>query len=243
MALPAGAQTGLSSIGVGRGGSRPGGVIQGGPGRVASPAPARPPVAPSVIRPGIPDARLGAGGVRPNTGNIVYPGTPNGRGVGNILTPGTPAVQPIPSIVQPARPSVQEIGPQDGRHRGRGGRFGAGAYPVYGFYPYALVPNVIAVTGSTIARSSTGYVITVGDDTGADTEEPASPPAERIETDYWLIALQGGLIYAVSDYGVEGRAFRFLTLQGDRYVVPLAELDVDFTMKLNRDRGVEIELE
>lgn len=263
-ALQAAAQTGLPSIGAGRtvGGARPGGLIQGGPGRVTRPGPPVRPTPPSQIRPGIPDARLGAGGVRPNTGNIVYPGTPGAnQGVGNILSPGLPSLppipslQPIPSVVQPARPSIQEIDRPSGRERGRGVRGYAGAYPIYGVYSYPLVPNVIAVTGSTITRSGSGYVVTVGGEPAPQAERAAPkaapvessivelPDADQLEPDYWLIALQGGLIYAVSEYVVEGRALRFTTLQGDEYVIPLGELDIDFTTKLNRDRGVEIDLE
>lgn len=264
LASQAPAQIGVPSIGIGRsgGGARPGGLIQGGPGRVTRPGPPVRPAPPSQVRPGIPDARLGAGGVRPNTGNVVYPGTPgNNQSVGNILSPGLPSVrpipsvQPIPSVVQPARPSIQEVDRPGDRHGRRAGRRFGGAYPIYGVYTYPLAPNVIAVTGSTITRSGSGYVVTVGGEPEPELETETAAPepaessivelsdAERLEPDYWLIALQGGLIYAVSEYEIEARALRFVTLQGDEYVVPLAELDVDFTTKLNRDRGFEIELE
>jgi hypothetical protein len=201
------------------------------------------------------DARLGAGGVRPNTGSILYPGTPSGGRPGNILFPGSPPAQPIPSIVQPP---PQRHPPVYGDGRGGKGRHGrgrqyAGDYPVYGFYPYAFAPNVIAVPGSTMTRSGAGYVITVGDgeSEGDAAEIPSAEESSSEETvatetgdpDYWLIALRGGLIYAVSDYAIEARALRFVTLQGDEYVVPLAELDRNFTVKLNQDRNVRIELD
>jgi hypothetical protein len=170
------------------------------------------------------------------------------------LFPGSPASQPIPSIVQP--PPRQPHPPargDGGGGKGRHGRRYAGDYPLYGFYPYAFAPNVIAVPGSTMTRSGAGYVITVGDDEneGDEAEIPsteASSPEETVaadagDPDYWLIALRGGLIYAVSDYAIEARALRFVTLQGDEYVVPLAELDRSFTVKLNQDRNVRIELD
>lgn len=237
LALPSAAQTVV----------RPGGGIQGGPGRITSPLPGTPGVSSSRPAPAAPDARLGAGGVHANTGNIVYPGTPGGGArPGSIITPGTPAAQPIPSVVQPAarepRPGVGNIGEKGrGHHRGR--RL-VGAYPIYGVYAYPAVPNVIGVSGSTITRSGGGYVVTVG----GDEPQPDTPPQEipvdaTGEPAYWLIALRGGLIYAVSDYVIEDRAFRFVTLQGDEYVVPIAELDRDFTAKLNRDRGVQIDLD
>ncbi|MEZ5364119.1 MAG: hypothetical protein R2748_17705 [Bryobacterales bacterium] len=113
------------------------------------------------------------------------------------------------------------------------------------------MPNVIAVTGgavtqSTVTQSGAGYVVTVGDhseEQPATESAQADAQAQQDAPDYWLIALQGGLIYAVSDFAVEGRAFRFVTLQGDEYVVPIAELDRAFTTKLNQDRGFAIRLE
>lgn len=255
LAFPAGAQTGIPSLGGGaRSGAsaRQGGLIQGGPGRVASP-PSPQPAPPSYIRPGAPDARLGAGSVRPNTGNIVYPGTPgNNQAIGNILSPGLPGAQPIPSlqpipaVVQPARPAIQGVDPRGGRRRP------PIFYPIYGIYTYPLVPNAIAVTGSTVTQSGAGYAIAGGGEPvperQAETRQKPEPGVvelgdDKLAPSYWLIALQGGLIYAVSDYSIEARALRFTTLQGDAYVVPLAELDADFTVKLNRDRGVEIEQE
>ena len=226
LASHAGAQSGVRS-----------GVRPSQPARVPSP---QPPPGVSTIQPGKPDARLGAGGVRPTTGNILYPGTPNDRSPGNVISPGIPTIsQPVPSVVQPV-PDPQASPVRDhgrGHHRGR--RFG-GAYPVYGVYPY--IPNVIAVPGSTVVNSSSGYVITVGEEK-PDEAAQQEAPSDEAEPEYWLIALRGGLIYAVSGYALEERALRFVTLQGDEYVVPLAELDRDFTVKLNRDRGVQIELD
>ncbi|MCB1018686.1 MAG: hypothetical protein KDC27_02105 [Acidobacteria bacterium] len=233
------------------GGGRTGASSHVGSGRTGAPSPITT-ATPTVTS--TPDARLGAGSIRPRTGNILYPGTPSATNVGsNILTPGTPpgtlsVTQPIPSIVQPApqpNPRVYDGNPRQGGGRGRSYR---GAYPVYGFYPYAYVPNVIAVTGaavtqSTVTQSGAGYVVTVGDHSDKQPAAESDNQAEQDAPDYWLIALQGGLIYAVSDYVIEGRAFRFVTLQGDEYVVPLAELDRAFTAKLNQDRGFVIQLD
>jgi hypothetical protein len=220
---------------------RPGGARSAPPGRVASPQPpvSRPPV--SSVRPPKPDPRLGAGGIRRTIGNIVYPGSPNDRSPGNILSPGIPTItQPVPSIVQPA-PGTQTPRAHDRDRRRPHGRRYTGSYPIYGVYAYPAVPNVIAVTGSSVTRSGSGYVVTVGEEVEAQ-EQPAEAPDSE-EPDYWLIALRGGLIYAVSGYAIEERAFRFVTLQGDEFVVPIAELDREFTAKLNLDRGVKIELE
>jgi hypothetical protein len=224
---------------------RPGGSIQGGPGRVVSPLPATPSPGLSTVTPGKPDARLGAGGIRPFTGNIIYPGTPGGGAPGNILSPGipaSPATQPIPSIVQPTPDAPRPEPPRGGGRHPHGRRF-IGAYPIYGVYAYPMVPNVIEVPGSTVTRSGTGYVVNVGEEQAQAQEQAEDAPADQKDAAYWLVALRGGLIYAVSDYVIEERAFRFVTLQGDEYVVPLAELDREFTVKLNRDRGVTIDLE
>jgi hypothetical protein len=223
---------------------RPGGLIQGGPGRVTSPLPPTPVRNGSSVTPGKPDARLGAGGVSPTTGNIVYPGTPGNTNPGNILSPGVPTAQPIPSVVQPPRQSPAQPGrpPERGHGRSHGRRF-VGAFPIYGIYAYPMVPNVIEVPGSTVTRSGSGYVVNVGEEPAKAGEKAADAPVNDEDPDYWLVALRGGLIYAVSGYAIEERAFRFVTLQGDEYVVPLAELDREFTTKLNRDRGVTIDLE
>jgi hypothetical protein len=68
-------------------------------------------------------------------------------------------------------------------------------------------------------------------------EERSRPPAE-----YWLIALQGGLIYAAGSYEERDETFRFRTLEDKQFVVPLAEVDIAFTKKLNSDLGREFDL-
>jgi len=69
---------------------------------------------------------------------------------------------------------------------------------------------------------------------------PAAAPAAP--SDYWLIALKGGLIYAVDRYEQSDETFRFRTLEDKQFVVPLAEVDLAFTQKLNRDLGREFNL-
>lgn len=110
--------------------------------------------------------------------------------------------------------------------------------PVYGLYGYAASPNVIEVNAETLARSNAEHVIEVDEEGVAErpAEEPAAP-------DYWLIALRGGLIYAATEFGVEHRALWFVTMQGDEYVVPLAEVDAEFCRRLNAERGYEIDLD
>lgn len=210
------------------------------PGRVVTPRPA--PQIPSLPPPGVTpapgnssgqnpvnDPRLGAGGVRGRSGNIVYPGTPGRSNTGSVVSPGIPSV---PAVVQPVRR------PRHGRGE-RPGRPVIPVYvPVYGMYGYAATPNVIEVNAETLAQSNAQHVIEVGEQT------TAAEPAERSEEpDYWLIALRGGLIYAATEFGEEHRALWFVTVQGDEYVVPLAEVDAAFSRRLNQERGFEIELD
>ncbi|MBI1353399.1 MAG: hypothetical protein GC160_03560 [Acidobacteria bacterium] len=214
------------------------------------------------------DARVGAGGIGPRTGNIVYPGTPGGSSTGSIVSPGLPnsPARP-PNILHPGTPSPTTQTPttqrppvvspappvNPGPRPGRGGRtaYYPLYFPIYGMYPYYSAPNVIQVQPNVQTQSSASHVIVVGDEKAdatapepeapADGSDPNAAPAQ--DPEYWLIALRGGLIYAAADYQVEPHALWFLTAQGDEYVVPLAEVDVAFSRKLNTERGVEINLD
>lgn len=201
--------------------------------------------------------------VAPGRPNII---SPSGTGVTppNIVAPGLPrqprtvAPRTVPQGVVP--PGLQAEDPQrPPRHR-RPSRRGATRvfvpiyYPVFG---YDQTPNVIEVGPGNARRSSVGRVVVVGG--GARTvssrtvvqevepEITRAPEVEdeprEIETDYILIALAGGLIYAVESYELDFGAITFTTIQGERYVVSRAEVDVEFTQQLNAERGVEIDLE
>jgi hypothetical protein len=75
-------------------------------------------------------------------------------------------------------------------------------------------------------------------------EPPAeAAPAEPAEDVFYLIALKGGLIYAVREHWLLGNTVHFVTLQDDHYVVSLPEVDLDLTAKLNRERGLKFVLE
>jgi hypothetical protein len=71
-------------------------------------------------------------------------------------------------------------------------------------------------------------------------ESTAPPPAAP--GDYWLVALKGGLIYAVDRYERRDDTLRFRTLEDKQFVVPLAEVDLAFTGKLNSDLGRHFDL-
>lgn len=133
-------------------------------------------------------------------------------------------------------------------------------YPVFG---YDQTPNVIEVGPGNARRSSVGRVVVVGGGSRTvssrtvvqevDPEPEVAPAPEadpalteeprEVEKDYILIALAGGLIYAVESYELDFGTITFTTIQGERYVVSRAEVDIEFTRKLNAERGVEIDLE
>jgi hypothetical protein len=217
-----------------------------------------------------PGARVGAGGIRTSNPNILYPGSPSGGQPGSILTPGTPrspgasALPATPGAAMQVKPPVQ-----GGHGRGRGRGYGSRHYlPIYG-YGYGGIymdsgsgPTAVAPDGES-ATSSSANVITVPPQEPQKTphsrvfdvgktadgevttrildhypgEERRGPPAE-----YWLIALKGGLIYAADSFEERDETFRFRTLENKQFVVPLAELDLAFTKKLNSDLGREFNL-
>ena len=87
---------------------------------------------------------------------------------------------------------------------------------------------------------------------GGEVEEvPLEPDARGLgaaednpeEPFFHLIALKGGLIYAAREHWLEGNTLHYITTQGDRYVVPLAEVDLGFSERLNRERGMQFVLE
>ena len=124
-------------------------------------------------------------------------------------------------------------------------------YPIFGYDGgYGQAPNVIEVGPEQAARSSAGSVVVVGGGSRRVSARPESASVEledqrprEVETDYVLIALVGGLIYAVESYELDFATLTFTTVQGARYVVSRAEVDVEFTKKLNAERGVELEFE
>jgi hypothetical protein len=53
-----------------------------------------------------------------------------------------------------------------------------------------------------------------------------------------LLFLKEGIGYAVTEYWVEAATLRYITSDGSRRMLPLSELDLDMTVRLNRERGV-----
>jgi hypothetical protein len=159
---------------------------------------------------------------------------------------------------------------QGGRRQGRGRVYGSRGYvPVYGGYGYGGVyvdsgagPTAVAQEGDAATAGSANTVTVppretqqpprsrvfeVGTSADGDvtTRMLNHYPGEnrrRAPAEYWLIALKGGLIYAAGSYEERDDTFRFQTLADKQFVVPLAEVDLAFTAKLNGDLGREFQI-
>jgi hypothetical protein len=85
---------------------------------------------------------------------------------------------------------------------------------------------------------------------------PDPPPVARIDpvevkqverplaTESWayLIAAQNGTVWLARDYTVADGMVRFTNRAGTRKQLPLAEVDIMATERLNRERGVAVQL-
>lgn len=226
----------------------------------------------NILTPGSPEGpRSQTGGSRPFPGilgqpNILSPGKPGPYRPGNVVTPGTPSAPSTGGIFPSTdRGRGRFDGSRGGSNRGRGG---AVVYPyVYFGYPYAYGSSYV-VDGGAVTRTSpnASYVIEghldesglegrsrvyeVGPEAEDDTYvEPDSVEDEDLSDapvsgdSFDLIALHGGLIYAVREHWLLGNTVHFVTLQDDHYVVSLNEVDLDLSAKLNRERGRKFLLE
>jgi len=54
-----------------------------------------------------------------------------------------------------------------------------------------------------------------------------------------LLILKGGGGYLVSDYWVEAGMFHLLTTNGERKMFPVSRLDLEETVRINRERNAE----
>jgi hypothetical protein len=202
--------------------------------------------------------------------NILSPGTPGPYRPGSVLTPGSPpASSPTGGIfVTPDRGRDRSDRVRGNRRFDANGG-GAVVYPyVYFGYPYA---NSSYGDGGTVVRTSPNASYSIeghldgaaverryrtyqagpgtGDEPYAETgpvdDELAGGVDEQAPGDesFDLIALQGGLIYAVHEHWLLGNTVHFVTLQGDHYVVSLPEVDLDLSVRLNRERGRKFLLE
>jgi hypothetical protein len=221
-----------------RGGGRmgnPGGNLGRGPGIFSAPAPVR------------------TFGSPHGFGNVLFPGTGH--------APGT--FSPF-SIVDPTfgarlTNTVSGFGPVFGGGRHFGGRrhFGGSgavivpyAVPVY-VYPepqpqvYVAPSQVIYVVPGEPDRSLTtqapqreSIVTYVAPSRAAPEPSPAGEEKKHI-----LIALRNYSIYSATEYWVEGETLHYITHYGAHNQASLDQVDLEFTKRLNRERGVEFRLD
>ena len=67
-------------------------------------------------------------------------------------------------------------------------------------------------------------------------EEADSGPVQH------LIALEGGLIYLAGEHWLEGDTLHYITLSGAHNMATLDRVDLDLTLRLNRERGLKFQL-
>ena len=63
-----------------------------------------------------------------------------------------------------------------------------------------------------------------------------------VDTSIWLVALDGGLVRAVTKYWLEGEVFHYVLRDGTEGSMPLSEVDLSLTEQLNRERGLTFRL-
>ena len=219
-------------------------------------------------RPGPPAAggRVGnPGGAR---GPGIYPvpqprtfGSPHGYG--NVVFPGGAPGTFDPSFGTRLSNTVSGFGNPYGNGYGYDyGRrpYGGGgnavivpyAYPVYVPYPeqppvqyapYAPQTQVVYVMPAEPAPPPRESVVTYVVPSRSSNNEP-KPASAKDEKRLYLIAFKNYSIYSATEYWVErGETVHYLTPYGAHNQASLDQLDLEFTERLNRERGVEFRLD
>lgn len=123
--------------------------------------------------------------------------------------------------------------------------FGFGSYPYY-FSPFAGAPIVLE-TPSAVAQPDTGAqppIVVVPPPT-AEPAAPAPPVAEEPPLpdpgEFVLVQRDGRLLFAVAFTSDPGRVV-YITREGLRRSIPLDQLDVEATLRMNEERGTSIQL-
>ena len=78
-----------------------------------------------------------------------------------------------------------------------------------------------------------------------DTSSGTSTPPAEVSTGpvFYLIALKGGPIYTSQEHWLQGGVLHFVTAEGKHNRVTLGQVDMDFTVQLNRERGLQLVIE
>jgi hypothetical protein len=75
------------------------------------------------------------------------------------------------------------------------------------------------------------------------TDTPTPPAEISNQPVYYLIALKGGPIYTSQEHWLQGGVLHFVTAEGKHNRVTLGQVDMDFTVQLNRERGLQLVIE
>jgi hypothetical protein len=107
--------------------------------------------------------------------------------------------------------------------------YGIAPYPYYSAFGDPYWPGI---------GHSSRYLL------GEERPRVTEPPREsrRATERIWLLALNDGSIRAVRDYWLEDNMLHYLTRDGKSSSFPLSELDLSFTLQLNRERGLDFRL-
>ncbi len=193
----------------------------------------------SPASPGLPGRA--PGGPRPNGGaggSVISPGLPGGRSHGDPLKPGTPS-----RTTPRSRADSGELRATSGV-RGVGTTLGSGLVAIP--YPVAI-PVVVdgePERNEQRVEADPGLVVLAAPIVVLGMPDDDDPDAAKVnESELRLIALYGGLVYAAHDYWLEGDALHYITARDDEYVVSIAEVDLDESARLNRERGRTLVLE
>ncbi len=118
--------------------------------------------------------------------------------------------------------------------------------PVAGSTVFLLPPPVVYVQGPVageqqVEEAPTGEMYKVVAET-LPAVEPAAAAGPKIARPLTLLQLKDGSMYGLVDYWLEDGRLRYITSYGGENSVPIDQIDLDQTVKLNWERGVEFVL-
>ncbi|SPF46049.1 conserved exported hypothetical protein [Candidatus Sulfopaludibacter sp. SbA4] len=117
----------------------------------------------------------------------------------------------------------------------------------YGYSSYNTSPNVTVVYPQQAQASAPVYVeraapVTHQYDQYGQEVAPAGGGGGGGGSPIYLIAFQDHAIRAAASYWVEGRTLHYVTMQHEEKQAPLDSVDRNFSMQLNRERHVQLQL-
>jgi hypothetical protein len=108
-------------------------------------------------------------------------------------------------------------------------------YPYVGDYSYPYQPQQTVVYSQPSQNAPAVTARQQYDEYGQEIRPSASP---QDPAPIYLIALKGGVVYAASSYQFANGTVDFVTLDHVKKQTPVAGIDRDLTLRLNRQRGV-----